>query len=192
MPPHPPHAATRRHTRHTPPHTPHAATPATPATPAQGDAEDLPFATDSFDRYVSAGSIEYWPEPQRGICEAYRVIKEGGVACMIGPVYPTFWLSRWAAAGRAARQGAPGVAVAWRSGALDGGGCRGQRSSSALAPIAGLCSAAPPPLPLPLLQVLRRRVDAVPQGGGVHRGGLGGGSWALGAGSGLGWSTCGG
>ena len=38
----------------------------------QGDAEDLPFATDSFDRYISAGSIEYWPEPQRGIKEAYR------------------------------------------------------------------------------------------------------------------------
>jgi len=38
----------------------------------QGDAEDLPFETDSFDRYVSAGSIEYWPEPQRGIKEAYR------------------------------------------------------------------------------------------------------------------------
>jgi hypothetical protein len=35
----------------------------------QGDAEDLPFETDSKDRYVSAGSIEYWPEPQRGICE---------------------------------------------------------------------------------------------------------------------------
>jgi MPBQ/MSBQ methyltransferase len=59
----------------------------------EGDAEDLPFATDSFDRYVSAGSIEYWPEPQRGIKEAYRVIKEGGLACMIGPVHPTFWLS---------------------------------------------------------------------------------------------------
>jgi MPBQ/MSBQ methyltransferase len=44
----------------------------------EGDAEDLPFATDSKDRYVSAGSIEYWPEPQRGICEAYRVIKPGG------------------------------------------------------------------------------------------------------------------
>ena len=39
---------------------------------SQGDAEDLPFHTDSFDRYVSAGSIEYWPEPQRGIKEAYR------------------------------------------------------------------------------------------------------------------------
>lgn len=61
----------------------------------EGDAEDLPFATDSFDRYVSAGSIEYWPEPQRGIKEAYRVIKEGGIACMIGPVHPTFWLSRF-------------------------------------------------------------------------------------------------
>ncbi|KAG7670174.1 hypothetical protein KSW81_008310 [Nannochloris sp. 'desiccata'] len=44
----------------------------------EGDAEDLPFETDSADRYVSAGSIEYWPEPQRGICEAYRVVKPGG------------------------------------------------------------------------------------------------------------------
>lgn len=61
----------------------------------EGDAEDLPFATDTFDRYTSAGSIEYWPEPQRGICEAYRVIKKGGVACLIGPVHPTFWLSRF-------------------------------------------------------------------------------------------------
>ncbi|CAK0758388.1 hypothetical protein CVIRNUC_002616 [Coccomyxa viridis] len=61
----------------------------------EGDAEDLPFAADSFDRYVSAGSIEYWPEPQRGIKEAYRVVREGGIACLIGPVHPTFWLSRW-------------------------------------------------------------------------------------------------
>ena len=34
----------------------------------------MPFAADSFDRYVSAGSIEYWPEPQRGIKEAYRLV----------------------------------------------------------------------------------------------------------------------
>ena len=61
----------------------------------QGDAEDLPLATDGFDRYVSAGSIEYWPDPQRGIREAYRVIKPGGLACLIGPVHPTFWLSRF-------------------------------------------------------------------------------------------------
>lgn len=61
----------------------------------QGDAEDLPFPDDAFDRYVSAGSIEYWPEPQRGICEAYRVTRNGGIACIIGPVHPTFWLSRF-------------------------------------------------------------------------------------------------
>ena len=40
-------------------------------------------------------SIEYWPDPQRGIKEAYRVLKIGGKACVIGPVYPTFWLSRF-------------------------------------------------------------------------------------------------
>lgn len=61
----------------------------------EGDAEDLPFQTDYADRYVSAGSIEYWPDPQRGITEAYRVLKKGGKACLIGPVHPTFWLSRF-------------------------------------------------------------------------------------------------
>eukprot|EP00252_Welwitschia_mirabilis_P006520 TRINITY_DN1740_c0_g1_i2.p1 TRINITY_DN1740_c0_g1~~TRINITY_DN1740_c0_g1_i2.p1 ORF type:complete len:362 (+),score=63.36 TRINITY_DN1740_c0_g1_i2:294-1379(+) len=61
----------------------------------EGDAEDLPFPTDYADRYISAGSIEYWPDPQRGIREAYRVLKLGGKACVIGPVYPTFWLSRF-------------------------------------------------------------------------------------------------
>ncbi|CAM6083073.1 unnamed protein product [Calypogeia fissa] len=61
----------------------------------EGDAEDLPFETDYADRYVSAGSIEYWPDPQRGIKEAYRVLKKGAKACLIGPVHPTFWLSRF-------------------------------------------------------------------------------------------------
>ncbi|KAI8474823.1 MAG: plant-type MPBQ/MSBQ methyltransferase [Monoraphidium minutum] len=64
-------------------------------TKLEGDAENLPFKTDEFDRYVSAGSIEYWPDPQRGICEAYRVIKPGGLACMIGPVHPTHPVSRF-------------------------------------------------------------------------------------------------
>ena len=59
-----------------------------------GDAEDLPFADGAFDRYVSCGSIEYWPEPQRGIAEAYRVVRKGGTACVVGPVRPTYALSR--------------------------------------------------------------------------------------------------
>ena len=63
----------------------------------EGDAEDLPFPADTFDRDTSAGSIEYWPEPQRGITEAYRVIKPCGLACVFGPVRPTHPLSRAAA-----------------------------------------------------------------------------------------------
>jgi MPBQ/MSBQ methyltransferase len=59
-----------------------------------GDAENLPFATDTFDRYVSAGSIEYWPDPQRGVAEAYRVTKPEGTALLIGPVRPANRVAR--------------------------------------------------------------------------------------------------
>ena len=59
-----------------------------------GDAENLPFADDTFDRYVSAGSIEYWPDPQRGIAEAYRVTRAGGTALVIGPVRPANRVAR--------------------------------------------------------------------------------------------------
>lgn len=62
-----------------------------------GDAEALPFEDGSFDRYVSAGSIEYWPDPQRGITEAYRVLRLGGIALMIGPLRPANAVARWAA-----------------------------------------------------------------------------------------------
>lgn len=61
----------------------------------EGDAMELPFETDKFDRYVSAGSIEYWSDPQRAFCEAYRVLKPGGMACMIGPVRPTHPVSKF-------------------------------------------------------------------------------------------------
>lgn len=61
----------------------------------QGDVEELPFPTDTFDRYVSAGSIEYWPEPQRAIVEAYRAIKPGGIALIIGPLQRKNPLARW-------------------------------------------------------------------------------------------------
>jgi MPBQ/MSBQ methyltransferase len=60
----------------------------------QGDAEDLPFETDHFDRYVSCGSIEYWPDPQAAIAEAYRVVKPDGIACVVGPLPPRKRLAR--------------------------------------------------------------------------------------------------
>lgn len=61
----------------------------------RGDAEAIPLGTDAVDRYVSAGSIEYWPDPQRAICEAYRVVKPGGTALLIGPLRRTNRLARW-------------------------------------------------------------------------------------------------
>jgi len=63
-----------------------------------GDAEALPFADESFDRYVSAGSVEYWPDPQCAVHEAARVLRPGGVAVLIGPLPPrapgAAWLAR--------------------------------------------------------------------------------------------------
>jgi MPBQ/MSBQ methyltransferase len=59
-----------------------------------GDAERLPFEADAFDRYVSCGSIEYWPDPQRAIAEAHRVLRPGGLALVVGPLPPSHRLAR--------------------------------------------------------------------------------------------------
>ncbi|CAI9118354.1 OLC1v1019913C1 [Oldenlandia corymbosa var. corymbosa] len=55
----------------------------------EGDAEDLLF---QLIMLIDTSLLE---DPQRGIKEAYRVLRIGGKACLIGPVYPTFWLSRF-------------------------------------------------------------------------------------------------
>lgn len=53
-----------------------------------GDSENLPFKNNEFDRYISAGSIEYWPNPLKAIREARRVVKKNGIVVIIGPVKP--------------------------------------------------------------------------------------------------------
>ncbi len=53
-----------------------------------GDAENLPFKDDSFDAAISAGSIEYWPHPQKGIEEMARVTKSGGKVVILAPRKP--------------------------------------------------------------------------------------------------------
>jgi MPBQ/MSBQ methyltransferase len=62
-----------------------------------GDAEDLPFPDDAFDRYISSGSIEYWPDPERAIREAHRVLRPGGLAMVAGPLPPSGRAARWLA-----------------------------------------------------------------------------------------------
>jgi MPBQ/MSBQ methyltransferase len=59
-----------------------------------GDAEALPFATDSCDRYVSTGSVEYWPDPQCAVTEAYRILRPGGRALLAGPLRRSHPLAR--------------------------------------------------------------------------------------------------
>jgi MPBQ/MSBQ methyltransferase len=59
-----------------------------------GDAEDLPLPADAFDRYISCGSIEYWPDPERAIREAHRILRPGGVAMVAGPLPPSGRVAR--------------------------------------------------------------------------------------------------
>jgi len=54
----------------------------------RGDAERLPFATDTFDVVWSSGSIEYWPNPILALREFRRVLKPGGQALVVGPNTP--------------------------------------------------------------------------------------------------------
>jgi len=53
-----------------------------------GDAERLPFASDSFDAVWSSGSIEYWPNPVAALREFRRVTRPGGSVLVVGPNYP--------------------------------------------------------------------------------------------------------
>jgi demethylmenaquinone methyltransferase/2-methoxy-6-polyprenyl-1,4-benzoquinol methylase len=54
----------------------------------RGDAERLPFASDSFDALWSSGSIEYWPNPVDALAEFRRVVEPGGDVLVVGPNYP--------------------------------------------------------------------------------------------------------
>lgn len=59
-----------------------------PVSFTRGDAERLPFKTDSFDVVWSSGSIEYWPNPILALREIRRITKPGGQVLIVGPNYP--------------------------------------------------------------------------------------------------------
>ncbi|PSQ45721.1 SAM-dependent methyltransferase [Halobacteriales archaeon SW_7_68_16] len=53
-----------------------------------GDAERLPYGTNTFDVVWSSGSIEYWPHPVRALREIRRVAKPDAQVLIVGPNYP--------------------------------------------------------------------------------------------------------
>ena len=55
----------------------------------RGDAENLPYADETFDGVWSSGSIEYWPSPVDALAEARRVTKPGGRVLVVGPRRPS-------------------------------------------------------------------------------------------------------
>jgi SAM-dependent methyltransferase len=56
----------------------------------QGDAQNLPFADNSFDLLVSCETVEHLPHIQRALAEMYRVTKTGGRFFLTTPNYANF------------------------------------------------------------------------------------------------------
>jgi ubiquinone/menaquinone biosynthesis C-methylase UbiE len=60
-----------------------------------GDARQLPFADDYFDRALCAETLEYVDPPQLGLAEIKRVLKPGGAALIVHTDYETQVFSTW-------------------------------------------------------------------------------------------------
>jgi SAM-dependent methyltransferase len=60
------------------------------ASVVQGDAQNLPFADNSFDIVVSCETIEHLPYVQKGISELHRVTRSGGRLFLTTPNYFNF------------------------------------------------------------------------------------------------------
>ena len=56
----------------------------------QGDAQNLPFADDSFDLVISCETIEHLPDAPRGLREMLRVCRPGGRLLLTTPNYANF------------------------------------------------------------------------------------------------------
>ena len=50
---------------------------------AAGEAEEIPWDGGFFTRVISVESAYYWPDPQRGLREIFRVLREGGSAWVL-------------------------------------------------------------------------------------------------------------
>jgi MPBQ/MSBQ methyltransferase len=57
---------------------------------SQGDVESLPFRDGIFDAVISAGAVEYFPDPEKALKEMVRVAKPQGRVIIAGPNYEWF------------------------------------------------------------------------------------------------------
>lgn len=87
----------------------------------QADASRLPFRDASFTRVGSLNSMQFWPRPEEGLGELYRVLEPGGRAAVVlmarsdepgGPTTPT-WVEETVQHMRAA--GFSGLRIASRT-----------------------------------------------------------------------------
>jgi ubiquinone/menaquinone biosynthesis C-methylase UbiE len=61
-----------------------------PVSLAQADAQNLPFAANSFDRIVSCETIEHLPQVRSALKEMHRVTRPGGRLFLTTPNYANF------------------------------------------------------------------------------------------------------
>ncbi len=59
-----------------------------------GDGEALPWESDHFDYVVCLGSLEHYLHPERGLQEIRRVLKPGGIACLMLPNRYSWYILR--------------------------------------------------------------------------------------------------
>jgi ubiquinone/menaquinone biosynthesis C-methylase UbiE len=57
---------------------------------SRGDVENLPFRDETFDAVVSAGAVEYFPDPRKALREMNRVLKHQGRLVVAGPEFDWF------------------------------------------------------------------------------------------------------
>jgi SAM-dependent methyltransferase len=53
----------------------------------RGDAQDLPFADDAFDRIIASEVIEHLPDDDRALAELHRVLRPGGTLAVTVPAW---------------------------------------------------------------------------------------------------------
>ncbi len=61
----------------------------------KGTAENLPFEAESFDMVIAALSMHHWKDKEKGVSEAFRVLKKGGHLIIGDPLLENWLANRF-------------------------------------------------------------------------------------------------